>query len=70
MTPLSGSNRLRIAKALGLTTVPIIVREFANKDAAKLFAISDNLARRHLTTVRRAYLAYQYQPEAYRFAKM
>jgi DNA modification methylase len=58
---LSGSNRLRIAKELGLATVPIIVRKFASKEAARLFAISDNLARRHLTTGQRAYLAYQYQ---------
>ncbi len=58
---LSGSNRLRIAKELGFKTVPVIVREFAGKNAAKMFAVSDNLARRHLTTGQRAYLAYQYQ---------
>ena len=58
---LSGSNRLRIAKELGLTTVPVIVREFADRNAAKMFAVSDNLARRHMTTGQRAYLAYQYQ---------
>ncbi|MFA6364702.1 DNA methyltransferase [Methanoregula sp.] len=58
---LSGSNRLRIAKELGLKTVPVIIREFTSKDAAKLFAISDNLARRHLTTGQRAYLGLQYE---------
>jgi DNA modification methylase len=58
---LSGSNRLRIARELGLRTVPVIVRVFRDKRAAKTFAISDNLARRHLTTGQRAYLAYQYQ---------
>ena len=58
---LSGSNRLRVAKELGLRTVPVIVREFADRNAAKMFALSDNLARRHLTTGQRAYLAYQYQ---------
>ena len=58
---LSGSNRLRVAKELGLKTVPVIIREFADKHAAKMFAISDNLARRQLTTGQRAYLAYQYR---------
>ena len=58
---LSGSNRLRIARELGLKTVPVIIREFADKDAAKMFAISDNLARRQLTTGQRAYLAFQYR---------
>jgi DNA modification methylase len=58
---LSGSNRLRIAKELGLRTVPVIVREFADQHAAKLFAVSDNLARRQMSTGQRAYLAYQYQ---------
>ena len=58
---LSGANRLRIAKELGLKTVPVIVRDFADTHAAKMFAISDNLARRQMTTGQRAYLAYQYQ---------
>ena len=58
---LSGSNRLRVAKELGLKTVPVIVRAFASKNEAKLFAIIDNLARRHLTTGQRAFLGYQYQ---------
>jgi len=58
---LSGSNRLRVARELGLKAVPVIVREFADKHAAKMFAVSDNLARRQLTTGQRAYLAYHYQ---------
>jgi site-specific DNA-methyltransferase (adenine-specific) len=58
---LSGSNRLLVAKELGLKTVPVIVREFADKNAAKMFAVTDNLARRQLSTGQRAYLAYQYQ---------
>jgi len=58
---LSGSNRLRIAKELRLRTVPVIVRKFADEHAAKMFAVSDNLARRQMTTGQRAYLAYQYQ---------
>ncbi len=61
MVVLSGSNRLRIATELGLKTVPVIVREFANQDEAKAFSISDNLARRHLTTGQKAYLALQLQ---------
>ncbi len=61
MVVLSGSNRLRIANDLGLKTVPVIIREFVNQGAAKAFAISDNLARRHLTTGQKAYLAFQYQ---------
>jgi hypothetical protein len=58
---LSGSNRLRIAKELGIKFVPVIVREFADQHAAKTFAVSDNLARRQMTTGQRAYLAYEYQ---------
>ena len=58
---LSGSNRLRVAKELALRTVPVLVRQFADQHAAKMFAVSDNLARRQLTTGQRAYLAYQYQ---------
>jgi ParB family transcriptional regulator, chromosome partitioning protein len=41
---LSGPNRLRVARELGLKAVPVIIREYADKNAAKLFAISDNLA--------------------------
>jgi hypothetical protein len=58
---LSGSNRLRIASELGLKTVPVIIRQFADQNAAKAFAVCDNLARRQLTTWQRAYLAYQFQ---------
>lgn len=58
---LSGSNRLRVARELGLATVPVIIREFEDKQAARMFALSDNLARRQLTTGQRAYLAYQFQ---------
>ena len=58
---LSGSNRLRIARELGMKTVPVIIRQFADQNAAKAFAVCDNLARRQLTTGQRAYLAYQFQ---------
>ena len=58
---LSGLNRLGIAEELGLKTAPVIIRKFADEHAAKLFAVSDNLARRQLTVGQRAYLAYQYQ---------
>ena len=46
---------------MGLKFVPVIVREFADEHAAKTFAVSDNLARRQMTTGQRAYLAYEYQ---------
>ena len=58
---LSGSNRLRVARELRLEAVPVIVRDFADRNAAKMFAVSDNLARRQLSTGQRAYLAYRYQ---------
>ena len=54
---LSGSNRLRIARELGIKSVPVIIRQFADQNAAKAFAVCDNLARRQLTTGQRAYLA-------------
>ncbi|HOX40487.1 MAG TPA: ParB N-terminal domain-containing protein [Candidatus Brocadiia bacterium] len=60
-TILSGANRLRVARELGMKTVPCLVRQFPDERAAKLFALTDNLARRQLNTGQRAYLAYQYQ---------
>lgn len=63
---LSGSNRLGVAKELELRTVPVIIRQFADRDAAKMFALSDNLARRQLSTGQRAYLAYQYRETSQR----
>ena len=58
---LSGGNRLRIARELGLPKVPCIVRKFGSRNEAHLFALSDNLSRRHLSTGQRAYLAFYYQ---------
>jgi DNA modification methylase len=58
---LSGTNRLRIAKARGMKTVPIIARKFAGEEAARIFAISDNLARRHMNTFQKTYLGHQYR---------
>ena len=58
---LSGTNRLNIARDIGLKTVPVIIRDYPDARSAKLFAVSDNLARRRLTAGQRAYLALQYQ---------
>ena len=58
---LSGTNRLEIARDLGHETVPAIVRDFPDELAAREFALTDNLARRHLNAGQRAWLAYQYQ---------
>ena len=41
--------------------MPVIIRVFSDENEAKIFAVSDNLSRRHLTTGQRAYLAYEYQ---------
>ena len=50
---IAGMNRLAIARELGIAAVPVIVREFADEHAAKLYALTDNLARRHLNTGQR-----------------
>ena len=44
-----------------MSRTAVIIRVFSDKNEAKIFAISDNLSRRHLTTGQRAYLGYQYQ---------
>lgn len=58
---ISGMNRYRIARQLKMEQVPVIIRHFTSVTDAKLFAMSDNLARRHLTTAQKALLALEYQ---------
>jgi len=58
---LAGTNRRQIAKELRLKTVPAIIRTYPDETSAKLFAVTDNLARRQMNAGQRAYLAYQYQ---------
>lgn len=47
---ICGTNRLEIAKLLGLEVVPVIVVEFESMEAAKQFAIKDNLQRRQMSS--------------------
>lgn len=58
---VAGNNRLRIARELKLDTVPVVIRHFENQTDAKIFAIIDNSARRHMITAQRAELALELQ---------
>jgi len=58
---VSGNTRLRIAKRLKLQKVPVIFRKFADNREAKLFAITDNVARRQLHLAQKAELALKIQ---------
>lgn len=58
---VAGNNRLRIAKDLKLEAVPVIMREFSSEEDAKIFAITDNSARRHMLVSQRAELALELQ---------
>jgi len=61
VTIVTGCTRLAIARELGLKAVPVILKEFAGETEAKIFALQDNLARRHLTVPQKAQLALEYQ---------
>ena len=58
---VAGLARLRIAKDLGHETAPVVVREFPDERSARLFALTDNLARKHLSVAQRAFLGPEYQ---------
>ena len=53
---LAGTRRLRVALKLGLSLVPVRVMRFANREAARQFAIADNTIRRQLSTLAKAKL--------------
>ena len=54
---VAGNTRLKIARKLKLQTVPVILRTFNSETDAKLFAITDNVARRQMTTAQKAEMA-------------
>ena len=56
---LAGTRRLRIAKKLKLTQVPVKVMQFESREEARQFAIRDNIERRQLSLVAKARLANQ-----------
>ena len=58
---LAGMERHRIALELNLSVVPVVLYEYESETEARIFALTDNLARRHLTAGQRAYLALQLQ---------
>lgn len=53
---LCGSQRLKVAVQIGMTTVPAIFRQFASEEDLEEHLVRDNLHRRHLTP-RQRYLA-------------
>ena len=58
---IAGNNRFRIAGKLGMETVPAVIQTFASETQARLYAMTDNLARRHMNTAQRAELALELQ---------
>jgi len=58
---IAGNNRYKIARELKLRHVPVIFRQFDAESDAQRFAITDNLARRHLTAAQRAEIAITLQ---------
>lgn len=58
---VAGNNRLRIAQKLKLPTVPAVVMTFTGAAQARMYAITDNVSRRHMNTAQRAELALELQ---------
>lgn len=56
---ISGNQRFRASKELGLEKLPCIVREFKDKEEEIHFMVEANLRRRHLTTTQKAKALYK-----------
>ncbi|MBU7320309.1 ParB/RepB/Spo0J family partition protein [Paenibacillus oleatilyticus] len=54
---ICGHQRLRAAKELGLTTVPVIIEDIQDVEDVERLLVEDNLHRRHLTAIQKAKLA-------------
>jgi DNA modification methylase len=67
-TVICGHQRLRVAKELGLKTVPCEIEDLKNDAEIQEWAIKDNLLRRQLTTEQR-YLLYAKLSEIYEIGR-
>lgn len=59
---LDGHTRYQIAKELGITNIPTVVREFDNPLEEKKFVIESNLNRRHLNDIQKIKLGIVLEP--------
>ena len=62
-TVLAGHNRLRAARELGLTQIPVRVKQFKNNAEQTRFIIRDNILRRQLSTGEKAALLARLYPD-------